>query len=214
MSEEQSKRLQILLAETKKNLEESGFIVHILSTRVEALKLIDSIIPKDASIGYGGSKTLEEIGFFKHFTKENYPNFLDRSSPELSPEMKREIQLKAIGSDYFLCSVNSLSILGDLVLIDKWGNRNAGATWGPRERIFVVSASKLALNLSKAIERASDVAAVENNLRFVTGNPCIEKGFCIDCAEAERLCSVKTIISRCRPVHSARVILIEEELGF
>ena len=33
MSEEQSKRLQILLAETKKNLEESGFIVHILSTQ-------------------------------------------------------------------------------------------------------------------------------------------------------------------------------------
>jgi hypothetical protein len=183
------------------------------------------MISKESIIGFGGSKTLIEIGFFDHFTKQKYTNLLDRNDPELSWEERNLIQIKALSSDFFVCSANAVSSDGKLLLIDKMGNRNAAATYGPKKRIFIAGRNKITVDADissqgkntlpvKAFDRAKNKASVLNNMRFDTKNPCTIQGYCSDCTGKNRLCSVTTIIERAFPVGSALVMLINEDLGF
>lgn len=199
---------------TKKALIKNGFDVKEAKNRAEAIEILRDIIEQDAIIGYGGSRTLDEINFHNVFNKKDYPNLLDRNIKDITPEQKLAVQRESLSADYFVCSVNSMTADGQLILIDKWGNRNAAATFGPKKRIFVTGWNKITSSLDEALKRASDKAAVLNNIRFNTGNPCTSKCRCMNCDSEERLCSVTTIISRCQPVSSAVVILIEENLGF
>lgn len=204
----------LLLSNTIKSLKKHFFEVIYCENKADALEKIIDIININSTIGYGGSKTLEEIGFFDKFTINNYPNLIDRKNPDISPEKKKELQNKALTADYFLCSANAVSQTGELILIDKWGNRNAGMTYGPKNRIFVIGKNKIKPDLHKALDRAKNTASVLNNKRFETKNPCTKTGKCMDCESSERLCSITTIIHRCQPPQSITIILINEELGF
>ena len=117
-------------------------------------------------------------------------------------------------SDVFLCSVNAISQTGDLVLIDKWGNRNAALTFGPKKRIVIAGINKITPNLQTAIDRVKNKASILNNIRFNTQNPCMTIGKCCNCDREERLCSITTIISKSQPIKSIIVFLVKEELGF
>ena len=203
-----------LILNTIESLKKHFFEVIFCNNKDEALNELQNIIKKDSIIGYGGSKTLEEIGFFEKFTTKDYPNIIDRKNPNNTPEIKRELQNKALTSDFFLCSANAVSQTGELILIDKWGNRNAGMTFGPKKRIFVIGKNKIESDLHKALNRAKNTASVLNNKRFETKNPCTTAGKCMDCNTLERLCSVTTIIHRNQPPKSIMIILINEELGF
>ncbi len=204
----------ILIQRTIKSLEKNFFDVVFLKDKLEVLSYLAELIPSDSIVGYGGSRSLEEVGFFEHFTKEHYPNLLDRRSEGLTQDQKRALQISALSSDFFLCSVNALSMEGDLVFIDKWGNRNAAMTFGPKNRIVVVGKNKIEKTLSDALSRAQNVAAVLNNIRFNTKNPCSVQGHCVNCSSPDRLCSVTTIINRCAPSKSIKVIIVDENLGF
>lgn len=204
----------IFLEKTAKNLINNFFEVFVVGSRKESLKKLIEIIPKNSSIGYGGSKSLEEIGFFDHFTRERYPNLFDRKAANMSPEQKAELQKKAITADFFLSSANAISQNGEIVLIDKWGNRSGPMTYGPKKRIFIVGYNKITKDLSSALDRAQNIAAVENNIRFDTKNPCTLTGQCMNCDSENRLCSITTIIHKSQPHKSAFVILVSENLGF
>ena len=204
----------LLIKQAQKALTDHFFEVVVHENKAQALDFLVRMIGKDSVIGFGGSKTLTQIGFFDHFTKQKYGNFLDRNDPSLTPEQKHDLQIKALSSDFFLCSANSISTDGKLVLIDKWGNRNAAATFGPKKRIFIAGANKIAADIDGALYLAKNRAAVLNNIRFDTKNPCTIKGTCRDCSGSNRLCSVTTIIERSMPQGSALVILIKEDLGF
>ena len=204
----------LMISETIKSLEKHFFKVIYCKNKTEALDKIIDIIDVNSTIGYGGSKTLEEIGFFNKFTTKNYPKILDRRNLENTSEMKKELQNKALTSDYFLCSANAVSQTGELILIDKWGNRNAGMTYGPKNRIFVIGKNKIEPDLHKALDRAKNKASVLNNKRFETKNPCTKADKCMDCDSTERLCSITTIIHRCQSPQSIIIILINEDLGF
>ncbi|HOJ64331.1 MAG TPA: lactate utilization protein [Spirochaetota bacterium] len=205
---------QILLKKTVENLKKNFFDVYVFNHKEEVIEKLKEIIRKKSIIGYGGSRTLEEIGFFEHFNKNDYPNLLDRRDSSLNFEQRRELQIKSLSSDVFLSSANAISQSGDLVLIDKWGNRNAGLTFGPKKRIVIAGVNKITKDLESAIDRAKNKAAVLNNIRFNTKNPCVEAGKCCNCKNEESLCSVTTIISKSQPPKSIIVFLINEELGF
>lgn len=205
---------EIILRETVKNLERNFFDVYIIDNKTAVIEKLKSIITKNDIIGYGGSRTLEEIDFFQYFNKINYPNLIDTKDPTLKPEERLELRRRACLSDFFLCSANAISQTGELVLIDKWGNRNAALTFGPKNRIVIAGINKITSNLQTAIERAKNKASVLNNIRFNTFNPCVSVGKCCNCDKEERLCSIMTIISKCQPVKSIKIFLVKEELGF
>ena len=203
-----------IIKNTIKSLEKHNCEVIYTDNKEEALNKLKELIDKKSTIGFGGSKSLEEIGFFEYFNTANYPNLIDRNKPDISPEEKSKLQKKALTADFFLSSANGVSQTGELVLIDKWGNRNGAMTFGPNKRIFVIGKNKIKKNLKKAIKRAQDKAAVLNNIRFNTKNPCTKSGKCKDCNSIERICSVTTIINRCQPPKSILVIIVNENLGF
>ena len=191
-----------------------GFHVEILENSNEAITWLKNEIKTTDVIGFGGSKTLEQIGFFNAFNKNDYPNFLDRNDTTLTYEQKVDVWRKALIADVFLCSANGVSISGELVLIDKNGNRNAAATFGPKKRIFVIGWNKLQKDFEAAVGYAKNVAAVQNNLRFQTGNPCTKAGKCLNCNTSDGLCFVTTTISNVVPAFPATLLIIKEDLGF
>ncbi|HOV13183.1 MAG TPA: lactate utilization protein [Spirochaetota bacterium] len=214
MTDENIKMRKILSDITKKSLLKNGFEVIQVNSKEDAIDSLKKIINKDAVIGFGGSRTLEQIGFHSIFTKNDYPNLLDRDEPNISADMKKMIQKRALTADFFVCSANSITTDGQLILIDYTGNRNAGATYGPEKRIFVLGWNKITTSIDNGLKRASNTAAVLNNIRFNMSNPCTVVGYCVNCDSKDKLCRVKTIISRCEPAGSAVVILVNEDLGF
>lgn len=211
---ERDVHIDILVKRTGAALQKNFFEVSVVQNGAEALECLKKLIPSDALIGYGGSRTLSQIGFDEHFKKGGYPNLLNRDDLSLSEEEKHELQVKMLGADYFLSSCNALSQSGELVLTDKWGNRCAGMTFGPKRRIVVVSWTKICRNLTLALERDRNVASVLNNIRFNTGNPCTGTGECTDCSSENRICGVTTILRRSFPKKSVHVIIVKEDLGF
>jgi hypothetical protein len=191
-----------------------GFHVEILENSNEAITWLKNEIKTTDVIGFGGSKTLEQIGFFNAFNKNDYPNFLDRNDTTLTYEQKVDVWRKALTADVFLCSANGVSISGELVLIDKNGNRNAAATFGPKKRIFVIGWNKLQKDFTSAMEYAKNVAAVQNNLRFQTNNPCTKAGKCLNCNTSDSLCFITTTITNTVPAFPATLLIIKEDLGF
>jgi L-lactate utilization protein LutB len=214
MTNEQIKFNNGLIEKAGKVFEKNGFDVLIADNRNDALEILKKKISIKSSIGTGGSRTLEQIGFFDYFTKERYPDFLDRQTPDQPPEVEREIQRRILTADYFLCSANAVTTEGHLILIDYTGNRNAAATYGPNQRIFVVGQNKITTSLEKGMERASNIAAVLNNIRFNTSNPCVAAGRCVQCERENKLCRITTILSRCQPAGTGTVLLVREDLGF
>lgn len=210
----QTERREILLNIAREKFSKKGFRVEIFSTSAEAVNWLKNEINTTDIIGFGGSKTLEQIGFFETFNTTNYPNLLDRNIPNLTYEEKVNIWRKALTADVFLCSANGVSISGELILIDKNGNRNAGATFGPKKRIFVIGWNKLQKDFTSAMEYAKNVAAVQNNLRFKTDNPCTKAGKCMNCNTSDGLCFVTTTITNTVPAFPAILLIIKEDLGF
>lgn len=207
-------RAEILAKKTAAALEKNFFEVSVVADSAGALSRLIEMIPPDSVIGYGGSRTLSQIGFDSHFKTGKYPNLINRDDPSLDHETKRKLQVQMLGADFFLSSCNALSIKGEIVLTDKWGNRCAGVTFGPAKRIIVVSWTKITGDLPSALQRDRDIASVENNIRFDTGNPCTVTGICSDCNSENRICGVTTILRRSFPAGSVHVIIITEDLGF
>ena len=112
MTNEQNRLNDSLIEKAKKAFERNGFDVLIADNRKEALDMLKERIPKESSIGTGGSRTLEEIGFFEYITQERYPNFLDRQTPNLPPEVERKAQRQILTAEYFLCSANAVTTEG------------------------------------------------------------------------------------------------------
>jgi hypothetical protein len=212
--QEINKLNEILINNTKKALIKNSFDVLYLEKKEDVVIELKKIIKKDSIIGFGGSRTLEEISFFNEFNKNNYPNFLDRNDKSLSSQEKHELHIKALSADFYICSANGISQSGELVLIDKNGNRNAAITFGPKKRIVIAGVNKIEADLNSALLRAQNKASVLNNIRFDTKNPCTVSGECMDCDSKNRLCSITTIVHRCCPEKSILVILIGENLGF
>ncbi len=211
---EKSSLKDIIIAKTAAALRKNFFTVHIAETAKDALDYLEKTIPCNSSIGFGGSRTLEEIGFFDLFTKQKYPNMFDRNDKTLSPEQKRLLQLNALGADFFVSSCNALSKTGELTFIDMWGNRCGGITYGPKTRIIVTSWNKITADLTSALNRQKNTASVLNNIRFDTENPCTVTGECSDCSSENRICGVTTVLHRSFPKESVHVVIVKEELGF
>lgn len=204
----------ILLENTMAALRKKNYEVACMDTCQDTLTYLTTIIPREASIGVGGSRTLDQIGFFGTFHRQAYPNFIDRYETGIPAETKRDREILALGADVFVSSCNAISQTGELVLIDGGGNRCGGMTFGPKKRIVVAGVNKIALDLAAALSQAQNRAAVMNNLRFDTGNPCTATGRCMNCASTNRICNVTTILHRAIPAESVLVLLVREDLGF
>ena len=192
-------------------LEKNGFQTFFVSNKDEALDKVLSLIPSNASVGFGGSVTLREINLIDALTARGNTVFEHWSQPE---ENITSIMRKQLNSDVFVASSNAVTEDGKLINIDKAGNRVAAMIFGPKRVILVIGTNKIVKDLEEGIRRIRNIAAPMNAKRRGDKTPCTTTGTCTDCESPDRVCRVITILEKKPSRTDITVILLGEELGF
>ena len=202
------KRGQILV----KNLRSRHFDAYYCADKAEALQKALELIPKGASVGWGGAMSCQQIGLIDAVRAGEY-NPIDRDKYD-TPEEKTAAQKRCLGADVFLTGANALSMNGEMVNIDGTGNRVAAIVYGPDMVLVVAGMNKVVDTLEDAITRARTVAAPINKQRFANVTPCEITGTCADCKSEGCICNQILITRHCRPVGRIKFIIVGEDLGF
>lgn len=201
------KRAAVLI----KNLKARHFDAYYCKDKASALEKAKELIPQGASVGWGGTMTVQQIGLLDYVKKGNFC-VNDRMTASDDAE-RLEIEKKCLFSDVFLTGANGLSLDGQMVNIDGYGNRVASIIYGPKTVIVIAGMNKVEDTLEAAIQRARTVAAPANQQRFLRNTPCTVTGSCADCKSEDCICNQIVITRHCRPVGRIKFILVGEELG-
>lgn len=181
-------------------------------TSQEAVEKALSLMPTGSSISWGGSMTIKECGLMDALEKGNY-TLIDRMTA-VTPQEKREIFAKTVMADYYLMSTNAITMDGELVNIDGFGNRVACLCSGPEHVLILAGMNKVVLDVPSAIARIRTKAAPPNTTRLHKDTPCARTGVCQNCFAPDCICSQIVVTRRSGIPGRIKVILVNEELGF
>ena len=183
-----------------------------VQTKEEAVTKILQLIPQDASIGFGGSVTLEEIGILNELRNQKNRNLLDRTTVQ-SGEDRQSLYQKMFGCDVFLSGTNAITEKGQLVNVDGIGNRIAMITYGPKKVIIVVGKNKIVTDLDAAMHRLKTVA-MPINLKRVREAAKQSTLFSSMEWTKETIWGQISIIERQVDPDRITVIIVDKDLGF
>lgn len=174
----------------------------------EARQRIRSLIQPEDVVAWGGSMTLDQIGI-----KEDFADGLDGLC--LPRERALEVRKQSFEADVYLTGTNAITEDGELINIDKTGNRVAAMCFGPKKVIVAAGMNKVAKNEAAALARLRLSACVANGIRLGKKTPCTEIGKCADCLISDQTMCAYTVITRFNPIpNRIHVVLIDEELGY
>ena len=178
-----------------------------------ARELALSLMEDGASVSWGGSESLKEIGLIDELLKTDRLDVIDRSKYTTEEEV-RKLKGKVAMSDYFLMSSNAITLDGELVNIDGRGNRLAYLIYGPENVIVVAGMNKVSSNVQEAIDRVQNIASPPNTIRLNCDTPCAKTGRCAGCISKDTICCQVVVTRRSRVDDRIKVILVGEELGY
>jgi len=189
------------LEEVAEALRRRGFEAEVVGTGAEACGLVMEEASGAQSIGWGGSETIKEIGARK-----------------LLEESGREIRDHKTLCDLFLLSANALTADGRIVNIDGTGNRVAASVFGPKRVVYVVGRNKIVSGgIDEAIARIRAMACPPNARRLGKRTPCGLAGRCVGgagCDSPDRMCKATVVFDRKPTGISAKVVLVDQDLGY
>lgn len=195
-----------------KNLCSRHFEAVYCQDKAQALETALQWTPKNASIGWGGALSAQQIGLMDALKTGGY-NCFDRDT---CPTMEERVKMmkKCLTADVFLTGANAISLDGQMVNIDGMGNRVAAIAYGPESIIVIAGMNKVVDTLEEAVTRARTIAAPMNQQRFPNQTPCQVTGACADCKTEDCICNQILITRHCRPAGRIKFIIVGEELGF
>ncbi|MFN4189901.1 MAG: lactate utilization protein [Pseudothermotoga sp.] len=197
-----------LCEKLKPILEKKAYEVYTVENAQQAKELVERLIPHGAVVSSGGSLTLSDSKILDLLRSGKY-KFLDR----YSSSDRRKTELEAFDCDYYLCSANAVTMNGELVFMDGFGNRVAAVTYGPRNVILIVSANKIVKDLEAARERIRYITPM-NARRLSLSTPCATTGICHDCDSPQRICRHFHVVYDSRNLPGRiKIIFVLEELG-
>lgn len=194
-----------------KQLKNRHFDAYYCATKEDALRKALELIPEGSSVGWGGAMSAQQIGLLDAVRAGEYVA-LDREACATAEE-KNAIARKCLGADVFITGANAMSMDGQMVNIDGFGNRVAAIIFGPKKVLVIAGMNKVVDTLDAAVQRARTVAAPANQQRFGHNNPCTVTGTCADCKSESCICNQIVITRHCRPVGRIQFILVGEALG-
>lgn len=178
----------------------------------ETVETILSLIEPGASIGWGGSASIRELGILAELEKSGHEM---RDYPMKDKEtMGNPSYLGSCSADCFLMGTNAITVKGELVNIDGAGNRVACLIHGPRQVIIVVGMNKLVRSIEDGIDRIqTQVCPI---IADATGRktPCGVKGVCMDCQSPDCMCCSIVVTRRSRYDGRIKVVIVGENLGY
>lgn len=194
-----------------KQLKNRHFDAYYCATKEDALRKALELIPEGSSVGWGGAMSAQQIGLLDAVRAGEY-EALDREACATAEE-KNAIARKCLDADVFITGANAMSMDGQMVNIDGFGNRVAAIIFGPKKVLVIAGMNKVVDTLDAAVQRARTVAAPANQQRFGHNNPCTVTGTCADCKSESCICNQIVITRHCRPVGRIQFILVGEALG-
>lgn len=195
------------------NLKKNNFAVHVAENKEEGAQIVCSLIDEGATIGVGGSVTIDQLDILDGLEAEGHLIF-NHNKAGLTPQQVLDFRRRELTCDVFLTSTNALTEKGELVNIDGVGNRVAALTFGPKRVVVATGINKIVADVHAGIARIGSVAAPLNNKRLKKDMPCTKVGHCVDCQLPGRICNVTTITKKRPPLTDIHIVLIKEELGY
>ncbi|MBO7309204.1 MAG: lactate utilization protein [Kiritimatiellae bacterium] len=180
------------------SLKKRGFEAEYAATREDAVSLALAEAVDAKSVGWGGSETVKELGL-----------------REAIADAGKEIRDHQLEMDLFLLSANAVTLDGRIVNIDGRGNRVAASIAGPKRVVYLIGRNKIVDGgIDAAIDRIKRFACAPNCRRLGKRTPCAETGVCADCDSPDRICKVTAVFDRKPTGVSAKVIVIDADLGY
>ncbi len=171
------------------------------------------MIPKEHTVGWGGSMSIGEIGLVDRLRKDGY-TLIDRDLGK-TPEEKTALMRKVLSADTFITGTNALTENGMLLNVDGNGNRVAAITFGPKSVVVIAGINKVVRDIDAAVARIRTTAAPINATRFPgLKTPCAATGKCGECLSDDCICAHWVTTRMSKPKNRIKVILVGEELGF
>lgn len=195
-----------------KNLEKRQIEGYYCKDRKSALQKALELIPKGASIGWGGSMTLVETGLMDAIKTGEYKT-INREEAK-NKEEQRKIYGEICCSDFFLMSTNAITIDGELINIDGRGNRVAFLCYGPENVLILAGMNKVVSDVESGFKRVRDIASPPNGIRLNRKTPCAITGKCGECYSPDCMCGQFVVTRRSAVPNRIKIILIGEELGY
>ena len=192
-------------------LKKRHFEAYYCSDKDSAVKKILEIIPKNHSVAWGGTMTMDQPGIKEKLSAAGY-SLIDRDTGK-SPEERELIMHKALSCGSFIMSSNAITEDGQLFNIDGKGNRVAALIYGPENVIIIAGMNKVVQDIDAAYKRVRGYAAPANAQRFDIDTPCKKIGECADCLSSTTICAQFVTTRICKPEGRIKVVLIGEELG-
>ena len=192
-------------------LNKRHFEAYYLSDKEDAVRKILELIPKNHSVAWGGTMTMDQLGLKDKLIAAGY-SLIDRDAAK-SPEEREELMHKALCCGSFIMSSNAITEDGQLFNIDGKGNRLAALLYGPENVIIIAGMNKVVQDMDAAYKRVRGYAAPANAQRFDIDTPCKKIGECADCLSGSTICAQFVQTRICKPAGRIKVVLIGEELG-
>ena len=187
-----------------------GFTVHHAATAKEAAGIVLGMIPEGASVGFGGSVTVREMGLYETLQPDHPVHWHWKND-----EPKPDVFVHAAGADVYLTSTNAITADGCLVNIDGTGNRVGAMIAGPRQVIIIAGSNKIVSgSIPQAIARIKTIACPQNARRLGLNTPCARLNRCDAAACEKSMCNVTSIIEKPVGGHKITIVLVDEELGY
>jgi len=202
-------RIQNAISGLRKN-NMSGYYAN---DKNEVIDLLQSLIPKGATVGCGDSVTLEQTGVFEFLRESGYV-FYDKHKPNISSKEKRAMYLMNFSANTFITGVNAITEDGMIFNIDGNGSRVAPMIYGPEQVIAVIGKNKITENVDMAVERTRQIAAPLDAKRLKKETPCVEIGKCINCRHKQRICNDFVLITGQFIKDRIKVIIVNDTLGY
>lgn len=194
-------------------LRKNNMAAYCVKTADEVVPLVKTLLAEGATVGAGGSMTLEECGVMDLLRSGAY-HFLDRGAPGLTPEDIGKIYRQIFSADCYFASANAVTEAGEILNVDGNANRVAAITFGPASVILVVGSNKIVKDLAAADARVKAVAAPANAKRLSCKTPCAVTGQCENCQSPGRICCTYVLHRYQRVPGRIKVILVGQELGY
>lgn len=202
--------MDIKVSKTLESLKINYFEAKYFETSNEAVNYLMNSISEDASVGIGGSVTVNSIGVVDRLKERGNEVLFHWLATD--KEEGNKIRRQALGADIYLASTNALTTDGKIVNIDGIGNRVAGMFYGPRKVYIICGVNKITDSLDDAFKRIKRMV-YKNCERMNLDVPCIKAKKCVDCKAPQRACSITTIIEWKPMLTDIEVIIINESLG-
>lgn len=202
---------QDIIWQTMENLQKHRFQVVWCEDTQTVLQEILKRIPQNATIGWGGSQTVKQIGLMDAIIRGPY-RCLDRNQP--TQEARNKVYAQIQNADYFISGANAITYNGEIINMDGRSDRVAFLCFGPKHVFIVAGINKLVPDIDAAIERIRTVAAPMNATKLGRRTPCVATGNCTQCNSPECVCC-NLLIGRCaRDSERTTVFLVNTSLGY